>query len=431
MAAYIPGLFMRGSSYYLRICLPVDHPLRSEIRNGHLVRTLGQCSYLEAVKLATLRRAEVLCGYRLPHVSQTNPTTPEPAAAAVAKLAKVESPRMRSIYERWVTAGCRSRDSEAACGRALRLFESLTDNPPITAITREMGDRFKSTLQQLPTTSKTARDRFNWLKGLLKYAAQDLELIPKSPWTGLDIKSRTTYRRSPWSEAEIATLLGHPIWDRCALPSDRKAGRWASYWVPLLGMFTGARCSELCQLMTSDIDLTSTHPTIRITDESAGQQIKTAASCRLIPVHPELIRLGFLDYVRSVDAGQLWPELPRRSNKAGGYFSQWFGELRREPSLEISTDFHSFRHTVRSKLAAARVPEPVIDRILGHEVGGSVGAKVYTHVPADQLFEAVKAIGYAATQHLKPAVQRDESINTASPAPLHAPSPSKQPSPTP
>jgi len=35
-----------------------------------------------------------------------------------------------------------------------------------------------------------------------------------------------------------------------------------------------------------------------ITDEGEGQSVKTEAGIRRVPIHSELIRLGFLDYVR-------------------------------------------------------------------------------------------------------------------------------------
>jgi integrase len=430
MAAYIPGLFMRGSSYYLRICLPQDHPLRVEQRNGHLVRTLGQCSYLEAVRQATLRRAEVLCGYQPPPSAQAANERPTPSLPAAQPLHLSANRRLRCVFVRWVKASQRSPDSQAACERAVCLFEKLTGDPPISDISRALGDDFKSQLQTLPTSSKTARDRFNWVKGLLKYAAQDLEWLAKSPWTGLEIKTRISSPRSPWSEAYVARLLGNDIWTRCALPSDRKAGGWAAYWIPLLAMFTGARCSELCQLMVNDIDSTSPVPTLRITDEGVNQHVKTSASIRLVPIHSELERLEFLDYVQTIGIGSLWPELPLRKNKPGGYFSQWFGSLRREIGIAKGTDFHSFRHTARSKLAAALVPEPIIDRVIGHEVGGSVGAKVYTHVSTEQLRQAIQTIGYAAASELI-KLERREGITPQSPAPPRVPSHSKRLNPGP
>ena len=57
-------------------------------------------------------------------------------------------------------------------------------------------------------------------------------------------------------------------------------------------------------------------------------------------------------------------------------------------------DFHSFRHTVRTQLANASVPEFLIDNIIGH-TSTSVGKTVYTHTQLiPQKKEAIKKITY-------------------------------------
>ena len=55
-------------------------------------------------------------------------------------------------------------------------------------------------------------------------------------------------------------------------------------------------------------------------------------------------------------------------------------------------DFHSFRHTVRTQLANASVPEFLIDKIIGHtSTSASVGKTVYTHTQLiPQKKEAIK-----------------------------------------
>ena len=56
--AGLTGLFHRGSSYYIQVVLPADHPLASKYKNGKYVSSLGHCSYREAVLRGTIRRAE-------------------------------------------------------------------------------------------------------------------------------------------------------------------------------------------------------------------------------------------------------------------------------------------------------------------------------------------------------------------------------------
>ena len=56
------------------------------------------------------------------------------------------------------------------------LFGKQTGNTSLQRLTRPHGDAFCAWLQTLPTTPKTARDRLNRIKTLLKYAAQELQL---------------------------------------------------------------------------------------------------------------------------------------------------------------------------------------------------------------------------------------------------------------
>ena len=388
--AQLTGLFERGGAYYLRVVLPLNHPLLDRYKSGKVVSSLGRCSHREALRLGTIKRAEILWGVPLHPLPTDIPTDIGQHRQAITHARKPV--HLRDVYELWVKSSRRTADSIAACNRALKLFEQHTNNPVLSDVSRSLGNEFRSVLQTLPTTSKTARDRLNWIKSLLKFAAQDLELIPKSPWVGLDIKSKTSASRQVWSTDWLHRLLSHEIWQAGRLPKDKKAGGIAAYWIPLLALYTGARCSELCQLRVQDIDTSGHVPVINISDQGDGQRVKTTASVRAVPIHSELTRLGFLDYVRTQKSTMLWPDLPLREDKAGSFFSQWFGNLRRSLGVPKELVFHSFRHTVRSSLTRSNVPEPIIDRLLGHESRGSIGARVYTHPQLEQLAQAIETL---------------------------------------
>jgi integrase len=162
---------------------------------------------------------------------------------------------------------------------------------------RVQEDEFRAWLLAKNATTKTSRDRFTWVKSLLKYTVRDLEALPKSPWEGLDIASKTTARRRPWKPDEIRRLFGQPLFTTYELPEIALAGQDAAYWIPLIGLFSGARTGELAQLRVVDVDASAPAPFMSITNEGERQKIKTDAGIRVVPVHPELVRLGFLDYV--------------------------------------------------------------------------------------------------------------------------------------
>ena len=196
------------------------------------------------------------------------------------------------------------------------------------------------------------------------------------------------------------------------MPLDKKAGASAAFWIPLLGLYSGARCSELCQLQTYDIKKESGVWMMQIHDGDPTQRIKTNAARRSIPLHDELLRLGFVKYCESMSQGSLWPNLPKRECKAGGYFSQFFGELRAELDIPPSMSFHSFRHSVRTNLVCAGVAESMVDKLLGHISTGSVGAKVYTHLSSQKLQESINCLPVSTG-----SVQQYQSlVNTLEPA---------------
>jgi integrase len=388
----LTGLFSRGSSYYLRVVLPRNHPDTHRYRSGKVVLSLGSCGKRDAINKGTILRAQVLRGEHRP---DHEPIGHRPAPPVVRPLVSM---CLRDVFDKWVEARPRSADTIAACRRALVLFEEQTGNPPLAILNRAAGIAFRTWLQHPDrgTTSKTARDRLTWVKSLLKHAQIDLEVLPRSPWEGLDIEQSTTHRRRPWTLNELSTLLNQPLHTNYALPSDTKAGADAAYWIPLLGLYTGARISELVQLRHCDIERVGDVYVLSITDQGEDQRLKTSASARKVPIHSELIRLGFLQYVERTAAKSetLWPLVPLREGRVGGFFSQWFGGYRRGLGLGKYPDFHCFRHTVRSALSNADIAEPIIDMLVGHEVKGSTGAKVYTHRTAAQMQCAIERIAY-------------------------------------
>ena len=84
-----------------------------------------------------------------------------------------------------------------------------------------------------------------------------------------------------------------------------------------------------------------------------------------MPVHPELQRLGFLQFVRSVQGASLWPDY---ADAAGSdRFSNMFSRrLARLGLKDEGLSFHSRRRTFTNALKQIRVPESVIAELVGH-----------------------------------------------------------------
>ena len=114
-------------------------------------------------------------------------------------------------------------------------------------------------------------------------------------------------------------------------------------------------------------------------DAETGRTVKTENSVRAVPVHSELIRIGFLDFVenrRAVDgaSARLFPQITKGPKGSfGETWSKWFGRYKR--SLGISNEnsvFHSFRHGFKDALRQAQVGEDINDALTGHSGSNKV-----------------------------------------------------------
>ncbi len=315
----------------------------------------------------------------------------------LTNVSKVKARTLRDVFDRWKTSGeaPRSADSLAVYDRALKQFEGQHKGIALTAINREMGDNYRTWLRETCRTTKTARDRLTNIKSLLKFAAETLEWIPKQPWRGLDIKTTTTNKRRAWTDDELRVLFTAPLHAEYALPAARFAGREAAYWIPLLGLYTGTRLGELCQLRTVDVQNVEGVDVLVLTNEGEGQSIKSDAGHRSVPIHSELVRLGFLRYVKALKSGgsdSLWPSLPLRDGKPSDYFGRWFGAHCK--ALGLTLTFHYLRHTVRPLMRKAGHNEATMDKVTGHKTVGSIGTVVYDHHTLSEVQQAVEAIRY-------------------------------------
>jgi integrase len=169
------------------------------------------------------------------------------------------------------------------------------------------------------------------------------------------------------------------------------------YWLPLLSCLSGGRLNELAQLLTNDVRQHDGVWVLHINgDGHPKKRVKTDSGNRMIPLHPKLIELGFLDYVELVktfdaDAfefpGLLFPYLTHsEKNGFGGASSTWFGRyLNRVELSDPLLVFHSLRKTFNQALINRQIHVEHRSRLLGHAFE-SVNTEVYgTDLPLQQV----------------------------------------------
>lgn len=232
---------------------------------------------------------------------------------------------------------------------------------------------------------------FNWCKS--KGYVFD-QRIPAVLTRGSELKKTPEHEKSrvPMTDEDLSYFFNSNLYRD---PNSFKTS--GMYWVPILAVFTGARMSELLSLESHNIKKLESFWYIDIVDydpESSDQykRVKASGSVRTVPIHPQLIELGFMDYVQGM-RGRLFPDEPRNEKGKFDAFQKRQGRWRQKLGVKAQNDktlkdFHSFRHTVRTRLNELKTEgrvnthfnDGIIDEIVGHESGErSIGQKVYTH----------------------------------------------------
>ena len=212
-----------------------------------------------------------------------------------------------------------------------------------------------------------------------------------------------TKKYAPFSVEQLNAIFHAPLYTGCKDDGRNynKVGtnhpRRIRFWLPLIALFTGARINEICQLHTDDVQEKNGIPFISINEEDE-KHVKTKAGIRQVPIHNELIKIGFLDYAAQMRAkGEtlLFPEVMeslvkgKRAKDASpsAPLSKWFNHFIEsvntsieQPELKFTSEhvFHSFRHTVRTEFRRNRAPEDDVCRICGWE-DGSKGKTLADH----------------------------------------------------
>lgn len=254
-----------------------------------------------------------------------------------------------------------------------------------------------------PRMSAGERDmRMKWIARMFRWAHEQ-KWIQDDPCTGLRKESvltkaeRTRVQiqrssREEFTEEELAKIFGAP-WFKTGQGEKTKAGTYRTfqpfhYWLPLLGLCTGARINELAQLHLDDIGQDGEVWYIDINRKTEDKSLKNEWSARKVPIHSRLIELGFVEWCAALrEAGykRLFPELSwnptnRYAKDPIRVMSQYL------ESLGMPRDgtkvFHSFRHGINNALQKqTSMPDWMRKRFMGHEPGAGVNERHYLSDP--------------------------------------------------
>ncbi|GAB7448224.1 DUF6538 domain-containing protein [Enterobacter kobei] len=260
------------------------------------------------------------------------------------------------------------------------------------------------------------------LGSMLNWACKETYLIA-NPVENVLAKRKKTARsqddRYQFDDDDLE-LIFSAYWFKTGEGVPNKFGRYIDfrpyrYWLPLLALYSGGRMNELCQLYLSDIrmsengvayldfNLDSPDKVMDTEATGAGKSLKTLNALRQVPIHPRLIELGFLEYVKALKAdGQerVFPELTFNKIKGyRGYASKWFNELYFGKKLELDRNgkkvFHSFRHNYVNNLDRLELSERMIAQLVGHVRGNTTAMTTYRKDRSvEDQFHAISGLTY-------------------------------------
>jgi integrase len=224
--------------------------------------------------------------------------------------------------------------------------------------------------------------------------AKSRDYVQKNFFKGRNVrdKSKASKRWKVFSEDDLNKLFSKKSYPT----SENKKYQ---YWVPLLGLYSGARLEELCQLHLEDIYKLDGYWIIDINDNSNDKKVKNEWSIRKVPVHPLLKEKGLIDFLQSLKARKekrLFPELTRKRDGYGQTASRWFSRYRVKCGVtEKKKVFHSFRHTFINWLKQdISIDRSLIEALAGHrDESMTTGHYGEAYKPVI-LYEAISRIKY-------------------------------------
>jgi integrase len=268
---------------------------------------------------------------------------------------------------------------DEARSQVARLRKFSGDSAPVELTADDIRDYARYLEQNEGLSKSRVKTIFALLRPILQTNLESgLTALRANPFSEVKIKVSTKEKndQQPFEPSHIRLLFKTEVFTAGKRPA--KGGGDAAFWLPLLAVFGGEREEELGQLMVCDVQTWNNRMFLRITDLHEEQGVKNRVSKRQVPVHSELMKIGFGRYVEQMQlAGEEWLFPGLKPNKYGvltAQFSTWFNEyLDKHVVDDIRYNFHSFRHTFEEYGGRCKLSQYQLDGILGHQPEGMAG----------------------------------------------------------
>jgi len=274
------------------------------------------------------------------------------------------------LFELWIAT---VKPAVSTVNRWRAVFQALQSKFGTEEISEDMARAWARSLITEDRTPITVRDI--WLsaaKTVYAWAVSEKH-IDSNPFAQVKVTvpdKIETRESKAFTAAEIRTIL-----DASSAVTVGGAFDAAKRWCPWLAAYSGARMGELTQLRAEDVQEVDGVWSMRLTPEAGTVKTKRP---RTVPLHEDLIAMGFLEFVQQHCPGPLFynqrnghdarsdATAPRRPRavKTRERLAGWIRSLG-VTDRELSPT-HGFRHSFKAIADRAGILEKYSDAITGH-----------------------------------------------------------------
>jgi integrase len=407
-------LLKRGSVYYFRRAIPPE--LRPVLGRTEFVFSLGTKNIAEAKRRRTAAIAQTddfLMGGAAKSFSAVAPPPVserlELSGYQFAKPSRVSMKRQpdftewTKLLELWQSDRKAIKKTQDTYLRIARQFFEFRPKSIDLLLKKDISEFKNYLLVDLGKSNGNVFEILKKLRSLLGVAVEN-DILEYNPAESVRVTVNRE-KRQPFSHDDLQAIFKSAVFSESLRPTEGRGE--AAFWIPVLMALQGLRPRETAQGRVKDVqahtmfDLEgnqSSWPFFRVTkDAKDGLTVKNQPSERFVPIHPVVVKLGFLDYVQALrDANIYWlfPDITadKYGNKAAK-FGEWFNDYLRT-TCSIVDDrkvLYSFRHTFKDLTRACGMPDELQRAIMGH-AGRGVADSYGSGFGFYRLSEAIKMV---------------------------------------
>ena len=308
---------------------------------------------------------------------------------------------LESLRDYWISQASTplSRTSIAEANTMIKKVKDMLGDINPNEFTKSHVIALKDKMLEADSSPATINKGRGILAAIFSTAEKNLKIQhnPFKDMVKLPIPIKET--DSPYTIEELGAIFNSPVFINGFRP--KRFNGESAYWIPLIGLYTGARLNEIGQLFINDIgEEDGIHFIVIKPDSQTSRSIKDGKK-RQVPIHNDLIKMGFLGYVEVIkeqNQTQLFPELKitRTDGKLTDAWGTWWRSYVRDELkiTRVPQPFHAFRHTFSDNSRRSKINYEIQMRLEGHatgNVGDRYGARLF---PLEPLNEEIQKLNF-------------------------------------